>query len=293
MGGTAVDIEVITHKLAHAKKREAAALLATSENVVAIVALGGVDQVVLLATPEALDLDRSLDLATDVGTPRALDTGGHGVPVAIALAFEVEEGLGVFDKRLGDTHLPLVLGDACIGKDANVFLETKVLDLVENRLVVILLGRPVLVGLDGTDVVGLALHEVGDEVVGGCLNLVTSSRGTLLGVVVDLVGEEGAEEWVCASLNEVENVLAQLVLVLVGHTRDVVKHITGVVLDQELVAARLKVRVGSEHARALDERVVGRRRVGVGSSGGIVEGGKDTGRALAFDKLTHNGIVKD
>jgi hypothetical protein len=50
--------------------------------------------------------------------------------------------------------------------DADVLLETEVLDLVEDRLGVVLLRAPVLVGLDRPDVGGLRLHEVFDEGVG-------------------------------------------------------------------------------------------------------------------------------
>lgn len=101
------------------------------------------------------------------------------------------------------------------------------------------------------------------------------------------------QEWVLTALDEVKDVLAQLVFVLVSHAGHVVEHVSGIVLDQELVSTRLKVRVGRQHAGPLDERVVSSRWVGMCSRRRIIEGGKDTSRALPFNEITDNRVVKN
>lgn len=56
--------------------------------------------------------------------------------------------------------------------------------------------------------------------------------------------------------DEIQNVLDETVLVLVRHPRDVVEHLSSVVLDEELGSSRLEVGVGSEGAESLNEGVV-------------------------------------
>jgi len=118
------------------------------------------------------------------------------------------------------------------------------------------------------------------------LDLISSGRRSLLVGRIDLVGEELLQESVRTGRDEIQDVLDQTVLVLVRHSRDVVEHLSSIVLDEELGTSRLEVGVGSERAQSLDEGVVGGGRVGVSSRGRVVESGEDTRRSLLLDELT-------
>jgi len=64
------------------------------------------------------------------------------------------------------------------------------------------------------------------------------------------------------------------------------------VLDKELAAARLEVRVGRQGRQPLDKGIVGRRRIGVGRGDGVVERGKDARRPLLFNQVADNLVVE-
>jgi len=65
--------------------------------------------------------------------------------------------------------------------DPDILLQTEILDLMQNGLVVVLAGRSVLVGLDGSDVGRLRLHQVHYQSVCGFLR---SREYVLIGVFV-------------------------------------------------------------------------------------------------------------
>jgi len=64
------------------------------------------------------------------------------------------------------------------------------------------------------------------------------------------------------------------------------------VANQELSAARFKVRVGGKTRSALHETVVGSCWIGVGSCTGVVEGGEDARWPAFFDEITDNLVVE-
>ena len=78
---------------------------------------------------------------------------------------------------------------------------------------------------------------------GSYLDLIASSRRPLLAVGIGTVCEETLEEGVAADPDQVVDVLDQGILVLIRHARDVVRDVSSVVLDHELIATRLEVRV--------------------------------------------------
>ena len=102
------------------------------------------------------------------------------------------------------------------------------------------------------------------------LDPVASSRRPLLAVRVWAVWEKALQELVAAGANEIQEILQEEVLVLIRHTSHVVHHITSIVLDQELRAAGLEVRVARKCSCALDEGVVGGGGVGVGGRASVV-----------------------
>ncbi len=74
--------------------------------------------------------------------------------------------------------------------NTNVLLQTKILDLVENGLRIVLGGALVLVGLDGTNVRRLSTHEVLNKSIGARLDTVTGGGRTLLAVRIRTIREE-------------------------------------------------------------------------------------------------------
>jgi hypothetical protein len=109
------------------------------------------------------------------------------------------------------------------------------------------------------------------------LDLIARRRGSLLRSGIGAIGEDGVKEGVARGGDEVEEVTDEGVLVLVGHAGNGVEHVAGIVANEELGAAGVKVGVGGEAGAALDESVVGGGGVGVGGGGGVVEGGEDAG----------------
>ena len=125
------------------------------------------------------------------------------------------------------------------------------------------------------------------------LDLVTSCGRPLLRVVVHLVREQTMQEAIFTRFDEIQDILHQSVLVLVGHPWDIVQHVAGVVLDHELVSSCFKVGVRSKGIATLDEGVVSGGRIGMSSCRRVVQGRKDTSRPLLLDQSTHNSIVED
>ena len=78
------------------------------------------------------------------------------------------------------------------------------------------------------------------------LDPVSSSGWTLLAVGIWPVWEEGLQELVTTRADEIQKILQQKILVLVGHARHVVHDVSGIVLDEELRAASLEMRVTRE-----------------------------------------------
>lgn len=63
--------------------------------------------------------------------------------------------------------------------------------------------------------------------------------------------------------------------------------------DKEFVVLCFEIRVGSEYIWFLNERVVGSRWIGVGSSSGVIESGENIGGMMVFNERVNYGIVKD
>ncbi len=63
-------------------------------------------------------------------------------------------------------------------------------------------------------------------------------------------------------------------------------------LDQELGASRVEVRIGREHTGTLNERVVGSCGISVGSGTSVVESREDAWWAFLFDKVADNLVVE-
>ena len=175
---------------------------------------------------------------------------------------------------------------------ADVLLETQVLDLVQDRLRIVLAWAAVLVRLDRADVRRLRLHQVAYERVGTRLDAVPGGRWTLLGRRVRAVGKELPEEGVARAVHELENVLEQRVLVLVRHAVHVVHHIACIVPHKELGATCLKVRVRREHRCTLHERVVRGARVRMRCRDRVVQRRKDTRRTTLLDQVTYDLVVE-
>jgi hypothetical protein len=217
--------------------------------------------------------------------------GGGGEEVEAAEKREIgesEERKGRKKDRPLDHLLEGVAVSETSTTDSNVLLQPKVLDLMQNRLRVVLAWGAVLVRLDRSNVRRLTPHELLDKGVGGSLDLVTGGGRTLLAVGVGTVGEEVLKELVAAATDEV---LEEDVLVLVGHTGDRVHDVSSVVLDEELAAASLELRV-RETAKTLGEGVVGGGRVGVSGGASIVESGEDSRRALLLDEVADDLVVE-
>lgn len=66
------------------------------------------------------------------------------------------------------------------------------------------------------------------------LNSVSGSRRPLLVVRIDAIWEQRLQESISTASNEIEQILDERILVLVGHASDVVHDISSVVADQEL-----------------------------------------------------------
>ena len=103
-----------------------------------------------------------------------------------------------------------------------------------------------------------------------CFDPVTCSRWPFLAVRVRTVREESLQELVAAGADEIQEILEKKVLVLVGHTRDVVHHVSGIVLNKELRSASLEVGIRRKRGRTLDETVVSSGRVGMRGGTGVV-----------------------
>ncbi len=124
------------------------------------------------------------------------------------------------------------------------------------------------------------------------LDPVARSRRPLLAIRIGPVREESLQELIATRPDEVQQVLHEEVLVLVSHPRNVVHHITGIVLDQELRAASLEVGITGERSCALYEAVIRGGGVRMGGSAGVVERSEDTRRAAFLDEVAHNLVVE-
>lgn len=100
------------------------------------------------------------------------------------------------------------------------------------------------------------------------------------------------QEWILARFDEIQDILDQRVLVLFRHARNVVRHFSCIMLDEELLTSHFKVGVASEHRGTLDKRVVGSRGIGMGCRCGVVQSGEDTCWTLILDERAHDGVVK-
>lgn len=63
-------------------------------------------------------------------------------------------------------------------------------------------------------------------------------------------------------------------------------------LHQELATTRLKVRIRCKSGGALDERAISSSWVGVSSSSGIIQGGKNSRWATFFNQIADNLVVE-
>lgn len=77
-------IQIIASKLAHAEQRESSALLAIIQDLVAILSHLQISNIVLVLSPETLDLAGTFMFVSHVCTPGTLNTSGHVVPVFVA-----------------------------------------------------------------------------------------------------------------------------------------------------------------------------------------------------------------
>ena len=336
LGRGAIHIEIVAHKATHTDQAEAAALFATRQQLVAVVA--HLEELVSFATsaPCTLDAPRTFLAAPQVRTPRALNAHRHIVPVPITHRLQCKERLGVLDKALGHTQLPLVTSNARVDKDAltatacitlpnvvacirggrrkqiealhnlfervavrkagsahaDVFLQTKVLDLVQNRLGVVLTRALVLVRLDRANVRRLRLHKVIDQQIRARLDAVAGRGRALFAVRVGAIREQTNQKGIRRTVDQVQNVLEQCILVLLRHALDIVHDIARVVTDQELASTRLKVWVARQHRRALHERVIRRGRVRMSCHNRIVQRRENAWRALGLNQVTHNLVVE-
>lgn len=75
------------------------------------------------------------------------------------------------------------------------------------------------------------------------LDSVSSSGRSFLAVGIRAFWEKLLQELVAAYRDEVQQILDKLVFILIGHSRDVVHHVSRVMLNQELGTSRLEVQV--------------------------------------------------
>lgn len=87
----AVDIEVITHEPAVTDETESSAFFATGEKVVSIFTYLRVDNSFFVVLPEPLNPTSTFMLVSHVVSERALDTGGHIMPITITHCFQSKE----------------------------------------------------------------------------------------------------------------------------------------------------------------------------------------------------------
>jgi len=99
--------------------------------------------------------------------------------------------------------------------NTDVFEETEILDLVAAAALVILGGRLVVVGLDAADVVGRALGQGSNKLIARGLDLGAGRCGLLLGVTINLVGEEREQELVGRHLDCLDQVKHLIILLII------------------------------------------------------------------------------
>jgi hypothetical protein len=118
LGTRTPNIKIITHKLSHAQQTKSPPLLPASKDFMSIIPLSSIHKRFFLTLPESLDLGSCLVLSSHMGPPCSLDTAGHGMPVLVPFSFKVEEGFGILDECLGDSHLPFVTSNLGIREDS-------------------------------------------------------------------------------------------------------------------------------------------------------------------------------
>ena len=87
----AVDVKVIAHEAPRPKQTESTSLLATSNDLVTVVADLRVLDALLVVLPEALNTPSALVLITHVVAERTLDPASHVVPVAVPHGLQSEK----------------------------------------------------------------------------------------------------------------------------------------------------------------------------------------------------------
>jgi hypothetical protein len=124
------------------------------------------------------------------------------------------------------------------------------------------------------------------------LDPVASCGGSFLTIGIRAIREEGLQKSILTTRHEVQEVLDKGILVLVRHAGDIVHHVSGIMPDQELRAAGLKVRIGGQRGCTLNEAAVCGRWVRVCSRASVVESGEDSRGAFLFNEVAHDLVVE-
>lgn len=97
---------------------------------------------------------------------------------------------------------------------------------------------------------------------------------------------------IARSTDKVQQIFDERVLILICHPGHVIHDVSSIMLNQELRAAGLEVRVRRKRRTTLDKRVIRRCRICVRRSSRIVEGCEDTGRPPFLNEVTHDLVVE-
>ena len=124
------------------------------------------------------------------------------------------------------------------------------------------------------------------------LDPVAGSRRPLLAIRIRTVGEKALQELVATPTNEVQQILHEDILVLVRHAGNVIHHVAGIVLDQELRTTGFEMRVTRKCRCTLDEGVVGGGRVRVCSRTRVVERGENPRRSTFLNEVAYNLVIE-
>ena len=124
------------------------------------------------------------------------------------------------------------------------------------------------------------------------LDPVTCSWRTLLAIGIWSIREQCLKKRVTTLSNKIKQIFDKGVLVLIRHACDLVHDITGVMFDQELSSASLKMRVAGKSGASLYKTVVGCRRICMRSCRSVVQGSEDSRRATLLNEIADDLVVE-
>ena len=124
------------------------------------------------------------------------------------------------------------------------------------------------------------------------LDSVPSCWRPFLAVRIRSVWKQRLEELVATATYEIENILHQSVLVFVRHARDIVHHISSVMLHKKLGPTGLEVGIRRQHSCTLYKAIISSSRVGVRRSASVIEGSENSWRFAFLDQITNDFVVE-